>query len=681
MKKLITLSLSLLTFVGITKAQTFSDDFESYTAGAHLGSSSPNWTVWSGAAGEGGTTDPLIATTDNHTTGGSKSIYFTSTSATGGPNDCVLPFGGTVLNTGMFNFTAWFMIPSTKDGYFNFQGTATIGGTWSLDCYMNADGSLVVSNSGTNRVVTTHPVGTWFQLSIDANLSTNTWNLLVDGISQGTWANTVDAVYAIDIYPPDASASFWMDDVSYNIIPYTLSSVNGAVTNVTVGNGLVSQSRTSAVTVRNLGTTPITSFDITIDQNGTPNVQNITGVNIASLATYTVTATAPATLAVGLNTYSATISNVNGAGADADPSDDTKSFTLTPTTPAAGRVVFVEEGTGTWCQWCPRGAVYMDMMKSKYNGFFAGAAVHNGTSDPMTVHTYDSALAFTSFPSAKVDRGVTMDPSAIEAPFLTRVQVTADAFIVNGATYNSSTRVLKVSCTYTIQNAIAGNFKAACVITEDSVHGTASGYNQSNAYSGGASGVMGGFEVLGNPVPAAQMHYNHVARAITPDFNGIPNAFGTSAAAGTVVTYNFTYTLPAGWNSNKINIIGLFINPTGTVNNAGEATLTEAIANGFVTGTDVSTAGVAQLDAPDEAITLYPNPSSNNANITLNLVKESSVTVAVYSVDGALVAKKDYGRLNNGVILPLDFTNYNAGMYFVNITIDGKTTVKKFIKE
>jgi hypothetical protein len=681
MKKLITLTFAFIAFAGITKAQTFSDDFESYTVGAHLGSSSPNWTVWSGAAGEGGTSDPVIDGTDNHTTGGSKSIHFSSTSTTGGPNDCVLPFGGTVLTTGQFTFSAWFKIPSGKDGYFNFQGTSTIGGTWSLDCYMNTDGSLVIQNSGTNMVTTTHPVGSWFQLTIDANLSTNTWNLLINSTNVGTWANTVDAVYAIDIYPPDANASYWMDDVSYNIVPYTLSSVNGAVTNITVGNGLVSQSRTATATVRNLGTTPITSYTLTINQNGTPNVQNITGVNIASLATATINATAPATLAVGLNTYSATISNVNGAGADADPSDDTKTFTLTPTTPATGKVVVVEEGTGTWCQWCPRGAVYMDMMKSKYPGFFAGIAVHNSSSDPMQVPAYDAALAFTSFPSAEVDRGVVMDPSAIEAPFLTDIQLAPDAFVVDGANYNSVTRQLDVSCTYTIQNAITGNYKIAIVLTEDSVHGTASGYNQANAYSGGASGVMGGFELLGNPVPAATMHYNHVARAITPAFAGVPNAFGTSAAVGQVFTFTHSYTLPATWNSAKVNIVGLFIDPAGKINNAGEATIAEAVAHGYVTGTDISTVGIEQVDAPDETITLYPNPATNNASITLNLVKESSVAVAVYSVDGALVTKKDYGKLNNGVILPIDLSTLNTGMYFVNITIDGKTTVKKLVKQ
>ena len=108
MKKLITFSIALCVCISFSKAQTFSENFEAYTVGTALGPQSPNWTVWSGVSGEGGTTDPLVANTDNHTAGGSKSIYFSSTSSTGGPNDCILPFGGTVLNTGQFTFSAWF---------------------------------------------------------------------------------------------------------------------------------------------------------------------------------------------------------------------------------------------------------------------------------------------------------------------------------------------------------------------------------------------------------------------------------------------------------------------------------------------------------------------------------------------------------------------------------------------
>ncbi len=679
MKKLITLSFALCVCVAFTKAQTFSDDFEAYTVGSPLGPQSPDWTTWTLGV-DGGTNDVNVANTDNHTTGGSKSIYYSSTSSTGGPTDCVLPFGGTVLNTGQFTYSAWFKIPTGKTAYFNFQGNGTMGNMYALDCFMSTTAGISIQNSGTQVATATHPVNTWFQLTINANFNTNVWELLIDGVSQGTWANAINQLYAIDNYPADANASYWMDDVAYTITPYTLPAVNAAVTNVSVPNGLVSQTRIPSIIVRNLGTSPITSFDINIVANGTPSNQTISGQNIASLAYYTVTGNA-ATLIAGANTFSATVSNVNGAGADADASDDSKTYSFTPITPAPGKVVVAEEGTGTWCQWCPRGAVYMDLMHAKYDGFFAGIAVHNN--DVMMDTAYNAAIVpfIPGFPTALVDRLTGVDPSAMETDFLTRVQVAPKAFVVNGATYNSGTRQLKVSLTYTIQQNISGDYKAACVLTQDSVHGTTSQYNQANAYSGGGSGVMGGFELLSNPVPAATMNYNHVARVISPDFVGLPSAFGSSANSGQIFTYTFTYNLPATWNANKINIVGLFIDPAGLIDNAATTTIAEAVTNGYVSGTEVGTTGIAEANQPDMEISLFPNPTNDNATIQLNLAKESAVQVAIYNVAGALVAKKDYGKLAGGMMLPIESSKLNAGIYFVNISIDGKSSMKKLVKQ
>ncbi len=682
MKKIITLSLALIACNALTKAQTFSEDFEAYTVGSALGPQSPNWTVWSGTAGEGGTTDPLVASTDNHTTGGSKSIHFSSTASTGGPNDCVLPFGGTPLTTGQFTFSAWFKIPTGKDAYFNFQGgSPPYTGTtmYTLDLWMNSDGSLVIQNSGTPVLTTTHPFGSWFQLTIDANLNTNDWNLLINGTSMGTWTNAIDQVGGIDIYPADATASFWLDDVSYNIVPYTLPALNGAVTNLVVSNGLVSQVRTPNVTIRNLGVDTITSFDLGIVANGTPSNQTVSGVSIPSLATYTVTASSPVTLINGVNTFSTTISNVNGLGADGDLTDDSKTLTLTPHVAAPGKMVVGEEATGTWCQWCPRGAVYMDMMHNKYDGYFAGIAVHNG--DVMTNTMYDAGMGglIQGYPTALVDRLPGLDPSAMETDFLTRIQVAPKEFIVNGATYNASTHVLNVSVTSTIQQNITGNYTIACVITEDSVHGTASGYNQANAYSGGGSGVMGGFELLGNPVPAAQMHYNHVARIIKPSFTGQYQAFGASANTGQVFTWNFIDTLNASWNSNKINIIGMVMDPTGKIDNAATTTIAQAVTNGYVSGTLAT--GITEVNQADATVSLSPNPANENSNIFLNLVTESTVQVAIYNVAGELVANKDYGRLSGGMMLPIESSKFAAGIYFVNVTIDGKSSMHKLVKQ
>lgn len=113
------LSLLCLMCVAFVQAQnTFSDDIESYTDGAYIGASSPNWTVWSGAAGEGTAEDATVSTEAAHS--GKQSIRLEAGSASSGPTDLVLPFGGE-KNIGTFTYTMWVYVTADNSAYWNFQ--------------------------------------------------------------------------------------------------------------------------------------------------------------------------------------------------------------------------------------------------------------------------------------------------------------------------------------------------------------------------------------------------------------------------------------------------------------------------------------------------------------------------------------------------------------------------------
>ncbi|PJB14365.1 MAG: hypothetical protein CO118_08965, partial [Flavobacteriales bacterium CG_4_9_14_3_um_filter_32_8] len=563
-------------------SQTFIDDFESYTPGAYLGVVSPDWTTWSNAPG---TSEDVTITTANASSG-SNALYFSSTVAGGGPQDVILPFNQ-VYNSGNVSFESNFYVETGKGAYFNMQATLTVGQTWALDCNMLQTGVLKLSNSGTPYLTTTYPVGQWFNMRIEMDLTANIWELFINNVSKGTFSNPTGAIAILDLYPVNPTAEggnnlsgFYVDDVSYNYIPASLPAINGGVTFVNQLGGIAGQSATVAATVRNLGSNNITSFDIEYSYNGTPIVENVGPISLASLATYNHTFATPVTLIAGSNPLTVTVSNVNGAGPDANSSDDAKSITINPVVPATGKVVFGEEATGTWCGWCPRGAVYMDYMETTYPGFWAGAAVHNN--DPMTDVVYDAGMGalISGYPSSLVDRGPENDPSTMEQSFLQRVVIAPTAFVTNGATYNASTRELEVSVTCDWQAATSGNWRLGVVLTEDGVTGTSAQYAQANYYSGGGSGVMGGYELLPDPVPATQMVYNHVARTIVPSFDGA-NSFPTSIANGSQDVTCFSFTLPVGWDENNIHIISFLRNPAGLVDNAATETITDAVANGL----------------------------------------------------------------------------------------------------
>lgn len=671
MKK-ITYLIGVMLMSSTVNAQLFSDNFDAYNTGA-LGPQSTSWTTWSGT--EGGAEDGVVSTAQ--ASSGTKSVYFNSTASGGGPQDCVLDFGP-LYNSGVFTFAADFYVNTGKSAYFNFQGSQTIGQTWALNVNMDAQGTLTIDDGITAELaMASYSPATWFTLTIEANLSLGLWEAFIDGNSIGVWQNGVNALASLDLFPLQGS-QFYVDDVSFDHQTYTLLNLNAAVAGFDMGGNIATQTVSPTVTVLNAGTTAITSFDVTLDYNGTPYTQNITGQNLAALADYTVTFPG-IVLAAGSNVATATITNING-GADDDATDNVASITVDPVVPAVGKMVVGEEGTGTWCQWCPRGAVYMDLFETEFPEFWAGIAVHNG--DPMTVTDYDAGMAglIGGYPSALVDRGTDVDPSGMGPDFYARLQTAPVAFIENGATWDATNRILQVSVTADFQAAANNNYKIACVLTEDGVTGTGAGWSQSNAYAGGSNGVMGGYEALPNPVPAATMVYDHVARAISPSFGGYPNSFPATVNSGDLHTVNFTFTIPAGWDENSLHIIGMLIAPNGRIDNAGKATITEAVANGYVSGTQVG-AGVQEFDQVDATFQIYPNPASSYTSVLINLEKEAEVSLKLIDMSGKTISSRNYGSLNGASTVDLNTSNLESGVYVVELTVNNEKMVKRLVIE
>jgi len=675
-KQLLTLCfLSGLTVFG----QTFTDNFDSYTAGQKLGpQSSGAWTTWSNAPG--GTEDVLVSSADAASP--SNSLYFSTSAQAGGPTDLVRHFG--VMNTGQFEMDFNIKIETGKAGYFNFQKTATMGQAWAMDCFFNDNGTITMSNQdGLNFSGPTFTHNTWFNFKIAIDFNTNHWEVFIDNVSVGAFSNPVNQVASIDIYPTDQnspySCGYFIDDFHTVYTPYTLPSLNGAVNGFYLNEGIISGNNvTPKVVVRNLGTTPLTSATIDVIYNGTTLNYVASGLNLASSASTTITMPGTITLADGNLPVISKVSNINGMGADNDSDDDSLVLYLDPLIPAAGKMVVGEEGTGTWCQWCPRGAVYMDMMSTKYDQYWAGIAVHNG--DPMTNTVYDAGIGglVSGYPSALVDRMSVIDPSEVEQDFLTRILVEPTALITNGATWNATTRELKVSVSAYFVSGANNNYKLGVVLTEDDVTGTGSSYNQSNAYAGGNNGAMGGFESLPNPVPAAQMVYDHVARAIKPSFTGYANSFPATVNAGETHTITATFILPASWDETNMHIVGLLFNPAGKIDNAGKATIPEAVSNGFVAGTDV-TAGLDDLSQIDDLVQVYPNPATTNVSVSLQIKEQSEVTISVTDVAGKVISSKNYGQLNGASTININTSNTPAGVYFVNVKMNNAVTQKKIV--
>ena len=669
------------TMASISISQTFSDDFESYSVGSYLGSSSTDWTTWSGA--EGGAEDVQI--TDNNASSGSKAIYFSSTAANGGPADVVLPFDQ-VYNSGNFSFEANFYVEAGKGAYFNLQGTLVVAQVWALDCYMLEDGTLKLSNQGTPYINANYPSAQWFNLRVDMDLTSNVWELFIDNVSQGSFSNPTGQIGILDLYPVNPAgqggngiSGFFVDDISYTHLPANLPGLNGGVSFINQISGISGLSYDVVATARNLGVLEINSFDLTYSYNGANVTENITGLNLVSLDTYEHTFATQLTPILGNNDLMVTISNVNG-GLDDDPTDDSKVIGIDPIVPAAGKVVVGEEATGTWCQWCPRGAVYMDLFEEQYGDYWIGIAVHNG--DPMTDVTYDTGIGtmIGGYPSAVVDRGADVDPSAMNADFLDRLLTEPSGVITNGAIWDPVTRELQVSVKSTFSQSVTNDYRLACVLSEDGVTGTDAGYNQSNAYAGGGNGVMGGYETLPSSVPAAQMVYDHVARAIAPSFDGSSVFFPANVNAGESVVSNYFFTLPTDWDTENMHIIGLLISPDGRIDNAGSTSISEAVSNGYELGPNLGETNPLDFQI-DDVLKLYPNPTSAKLNVTLDMGNSKMNELKVYNYKGQVIENFNLKAQFGSWTYTLDVAKFAPGVYAVSYASDKGIAMKRFVIE
>ncbi len=666
MKQSFLIFAGLLFTAPIATAQLFSDNFDNYAAGSYLGPQSTAWTTWSGA--EGNALDVTIS--NNNAASAPNSIYFASTSANGGPQDVVLNFGQ-LYNNGIFTLSSDFYVNSGKGAYYNVQGSQTIGSIWALNVYMDA-GSLVIDDGISSNLCTgNYPEATWFNLKIEANLTLHVWKAYINNTLVGTWVNGVNAVASADIYPLQ-NDQFFMDNVSFDHQTYTLPALNAMVSSLDMGGFIAGQNVSPAVSILNAGQTALTSFNVNLNYNGQNYSQNVTGVNIPSIGSYTVAIPALNLVAGAMNAV-VTISNING-GNDDNVNDNTLTQEVNPVVPAVGKIVVGEEATGTWCQWCPRGAVFMDKFQADYAGYWAGIAVHNG--DPMTVTAYDDGIGtlIGGYPSALVDRLGDVDPSQMGTDFFTRLQTAPKGIITNGATWDAATRELNVSITTTMAQATTGAYKIACVLTEDGVTGTGAGYNQANAYAGGNNGVMGGYESLPSPVPAAQMVYDHVARAIAPSFTGQTGVVPSSTAAGDSYTANFTFTLPTTWDETQMHIVGMLIEPQGKIDNAGYTTIDGAVQNGYVAGVE-EISGVLL----EQMLVVAPNPASDFTNITMHIPSKAQVSLRVLDAKGSILQGRQYGSLQGDFEVGINTSNYAPGLYLVELEMNGQRIQKKLI--
>ena len=152
----------------------------------------------------------------------------------------------------------------------------------------------------------------------------------------------------------------------------------------------------------------------------------------------------------------------------------------------------IEEYTGTWCGWCVRGLVGMELLRQRFGDEFIGVAYHND--DPMEImYTDDYPSSFWGFPTAFIERTSEVDPyygfSYVSAGIVSDMEqyaaiaVNADAVVTALWTSDEKTAIdVDVTCYFTVDEQNA-NYAIEVMLVADDLHGSSSSWDQENYYS------------------------------------------------------------------------------------------------------------------------------------------------------------------------------------------------------
>lgn len=331
--------------------------------------------------------------------------------------------------------------------------------------------------------------------------------------------------------------------------------------------------------------------------------------------------------------------------------------------------IVAEEATGTWCGWCIRGIATMENLKAKYPDTFIGIAVHSG--DPMQLTDYLNALSPyipSGYPAGTVMRQVAIDPGDFETYYNQYINTPAWADVSVYAEWTDETHTSIYTMTNTTFATTTNNMNARLILVliENDVHGTTANYNQANYYAGGSAGAMSGYEMMPDPIPAAQMYYQEVARATwdSPS-DGIANSIPKAVVQGEVNKYYRELTVPSNvFVPTNCEVIALLVNQdNGSILNAGKC--------------EILPANSAVKATKGEPFASRAYRTEEGVRIIMDTPSVATMSVDVYATDGTLAYSAPRVKANGNTTI--DCPVKGRGVYLVRIACGNNVKTHKVI--
>jgi hypothetical protein len=378
--------------------------------------------------------------------------------------------------------------------------------------------------------------------------------------------------------------------------------------------------------------------------------------------------------------------NVNAGGPDAYPSNDTAKAVTSYMIDPPGKRVLLEEFTGTWCGYCPRGLYAMEYTLEHLPDAI-GYALHV-ENDPMK-NAFSDAMskAFPGgYPSGMIDRttfsgygefrptlNIPVRDYVAGAPFMEkaarRLQLPTPVAVSIGSSFNPSSRQLDVTVRASFEAEAAGDMRINAVLVEDSVTGNST-YDQQNYMAGDPNDPY--WKAFPRVLPG--FAHRHVARynmADTNNTHGTPGVIPSSVSPGQSFNKTYSYAIPPEWNVSRMEIVA-FVSRYNPDNTRG------GIMNAAKARIDAGPTGIAD-EAPINPLLLrvYPLPFSSQATVAFVLPKEEDASVEIRDLLGRKVFSSEPGRRPAGTNeLRIENPRLPAGVYLLTLRTPENTITR-----
>lgn len=309
------------------------------------------------------------------------------------------------------------------------------------------------------------------------------------------------------------------------------------------GNVVAGQLWTPGIMIRNLGLEPCRALSYRLSVDGVESLEESVVLSEPITSYYgnpiAIALNPVAVAGDGSHEWSVEILTVNSIPNTQHDNSGNGQVHVWPYAPE--RLPLMEEYTGTWCGWCPRGAVGMAKMQEKYGEKFVGMVYHTDASkDPMVTTT--PATEYAGAPWGVLDRTLDADPfyglteycqsftEGIETAWLMRRDTPTPVEISGTAEWSDEEKnairvTAKVSSVRDFKDA---DLRIGWFVVADGLKGTTAEWLQSNYYSEDERYASGDLSVLyDSPRYMAGMEFDHVL-VYTPDAYGSAGSLPSS---------------------------------------------------------------------------------------------------------------------------------------------------------